>query len=68
MADSSKSGANYCPSIFKGFLKRKVKKKSLLRYMKGIIFYGRYTKGVPFPSKKVYKWVRAWTSGRSPPV
>ena len=35
--------------------------------MKGIILCERYTKGVPFPSKKVYKRVRAWTSGGASP-
>ena len=31
-------------------------------------YYERYTKGVPFLSKMVYKRVRVWTSGRSLPV
>ena len=36
--------------------------------MKGISFVRRrYTKGVPFLSKMVYKRVGCWTSGRSPP-
>ena len=39
------------------------------RYKKGVLFVnGRYTKGVSFPPKMVYKRVRGWTSGRSLPV
>ena len=37
--------------------------------MKGVPFVNRrYTKGVPFSWKMVYKRVRGWTSGRSLPV
>ena len=36
--------------------------------MKRITFVNRsYTKGVPFLSQTVYKWVRGWTFGRNPP-
>jgi len=34
----------------------------------GPFFNGRYTKGVPFLSKMMYKRVRDWTSGRSLPL
>ena len=39
------------------------------RYVhEGVPFVNRrYTKGVPFPVKKVYKRVRGWTSGWSLP-
>ena len=38
----------------------------LTRYVDGIQFVNRrYTKGVPFLSKMVYRRVRGWTLGRS---
>ena len=36
-------------------------------YERSTILYRRYTKGVPFLSKMVYKRVRNWASGRTSP-
>ena len=55
-------------SYFKGSAFTAVKRdeKFLTRYVKGVAFVNRrYTRGVPFLSKMVYKKVRGWTSGRS---
>ena len=42
---------------------------SISRYVKGVPFCNeRYTKGLRFRSKMVYKRVRRWTSGQSLPV
>ena len=51
---------------FKGFLSEKFRKsRSVGQYERHTIFFGKYTKGVPFLSKMVYERVRVWTSGRS---
>ena len=43
--------------------------KFLTKYVKGVTFVNRrYTKGVPFSWKMLYKRVRGWTSGRSLPA
>ena len=45
--------------------------KFYARYVKGVAFVNRRcmkAKGLPFLSQLVYKRIRGWTSGRSPPV
>ena len=53
------SFSNLFKTVFQNILKHLARK--------GIIFYERYTKGVPFLPEMVYKRARVWTSGRSLP-
>ena len=49
---------------------KELQSSNLGNYVKGVSFDKRYTstKGVPFPSKMVYKRVRGWTLGWNLPV
>ena len=48
---------------------QQLKQMQSSRYEEGVPFVNRmYTKVLPFLSKKVYKRVMGWTSGRSLPV
>ena len=56
------------PSILRVSEVKSLAKVAPWVYEGGTIFYGSYTKGVPFLSKMAYERVRVCTLGRSLPV